>query len=236
MIFKQLVDSRTEVLGYLLGDPIGLEAVLIDAVDDLAEDYPQLLRRFGLRLRYLAQTHKPEGHRSAAPVLREETGARLAASDKADWSVSDVALRHGDRLHFGEETMEVLHVPGHTPCSVAFLWRDRLFTGHTLLAGRLGCPAQSGGDAEALCANARRTLLGLADETLVFPGRRHRGRRVTTIAEERESNSDLAAGEACAEGLRRRCGSEPYPGWQGPQPSKSNESQRLQTGAGQQEF
>lgn len=209
MIFKQLVDPRTGAIAYLLGDPIGLEAILIDAADDRAEDYLELLRRFGLRLRYLAQTHRPEDYRSAAPGLRQETGSRLAISEEADWSGSDRALRHGDLLHFGEEALEVLHVPGHTPCSVAFRWRDRLFTGDTLLAGGLGCPAKEGGDAERLCASARNVLLGLPDETLVFPGRLRRGRRVTTVAEEQETSPDLAAGRACSGELRRRCGLAP---------------------------
>jgi glyoxylase-like metal-dependent hydrolase (beta-lactamase superfamily II) len=206
MIFRQLVDSRSGALGYLLGDPIGQEAVVIDAAHGLADEYRRLLHHHGLALRYLAETHLHEDHLSAAPGLREATGARLVAGEGGGWACSDLALRHGDLLHFGEETLEVLHVPGHTPCSVAFRWRDRVFTGDSLLPGALGCPEGPGGDAEALCASARNVLLGLSGEILVFPGRLRNGRRVTTIAEERETNPDLAAGAQCAQAVRRRCG------------------------------
>ena len=206
MIFRQLVASRSGALGYLLGDPIGQEAVVIDAADGLADEYLRLLRHHGLVLRYLAETHLHEDRLSAAPALREATGAGLVAGAGGGWVGSDLALRHGDLLHFGEETLEVLHVPGHTPCSLALRWRDRVFTGDTLLPGALGCPAGPGGDAEALCASTRHVLLGLSEEILVFPGRLRSGRRVTTIAEERETNPDLAAGVPCAEALRRRCG------------------------------
>jgi glyoxylase-like metal-dependent hydrolase (beta-lactamase superfamily II) len=206
MIFRQLVDSRSGALGYLLGDPIGQEAVVIDPADGLADEVRRLLHHHGLTLRYLAETHRHEDHLGAAPPLREATGAPVVAGEGGGSACADLALRHGDLLHFGEETLEVLQVPGHTPCSLAFRWRDRVFTGDTLLAGALGCPQGPGGDAGALCASARDVLLGLSGEILVFPGRLRNGRRVTTIAEERETNPDLAAGAQCAEAIRRRCG------------------------------
>jgi len=208
MIFKQLYDPRSGALSYLLGDPIGSEGVLIDPIYEQAGEYLRLLRLFGLRLRYLVETRLPDGHISASPVLREETGARVAIHGAAELGCADLRIQHGDLLHFGEETLGVLHAPGVSPCASAFRWNDRLFTGETLLVGRLGCPDGQGGNARTLCDSVRQTLFSLPPETLVFPGRDWDGRRVSSLAQERNTNPDLQA-PSCAEALEGRCKDDP---------------------------
>ena len=204
MIFKQLYDPATGTLSYLLGDPIGSEAALVDPVPDQAPRYRELLRTCGLRLRHLVETRLPDTHPSASPGLREETGARLALHRAEGAACADRFLEHGDRLHFGEETVAVLHVPGVSPGAVALHWGDRLLTGDTLLVGRLGCPAGDRGDSDSLCASVHRTLLALPADTLVLPGRDRDGRRVSSLAQEVLTNPDLEEGP-CAERLRMRC-------------------------------
>ncbi|MBF5043832.1 MBL fold metallo-hydrolase [Aggregicoccus sp. 17bor-14] len=47
-------------------------------------------------------------------------------------------LFDGQVLELDGERLRVLHLPGHTPGSVAFLWHDLLFTGDALMARRGG--------------------------------------------------------------------------------------------------
>jgi len=47
-------------------------------------------------------------------------------------------VKDGDELNAGGETLRVIHVPGHTPGSVALQWRDLLFTGDALMRRRGG--------------------------------------------------------------------------------------------------
>lgn len=42
-----------------------------------------------------------------------------------------------DVLKIGEETISVVHIPGHTPDSVGYVWRDHFFTGDAVFAGGL---------------------------------------------------------------------------------------------------
>jgi glyoxylase-like metal-dependent hydrolase (beta-lactamase superfamily II) len=72
------------------------------------------------------------------------------------------------------------------------LWRDRVFTGDTLLIGDCGSSTGDGGDAGVLYDSITRKLLTLADETLVYPAHDHAGRRVSCIGEQRAANSKLA--------------------------------------------
>ncbi|MFP4560630.1 MAG: MBL fold metallo-hydrolase [Thiohalorhabdus sp.] len=205
MIFRQLMDPGTGALSYLLGDPVAGEGVLVDPVYEQSREYLELLRYFGLRLRYLVETRLHDGRLSASPVLREESGARIAVHGAAGLGCADLRLHHGDLLHFGEETAEILHVSGISPCAVALHWRDRLFTGEALLAGRLGCPSQESGDPASLCAGIRERLFHLPGEILVFPGWAWDGRRVSTLAQEWDTNPDLLAKEACSEMIAARC-------------------------------
>lgn len=53
-------------------------------------------------------------------------------------------LRDGQVLELDGERVQVVHVPGHTPGSVAYLWKDLLFTGDALMRRRNGVgPAPS---------------------------------------------------------------------------------------------
>jgi len=46
--------------------------------------------------------------------------------------------KDGQELSLDGETIRVIHVPGHTPGSALYLWRDVLFTGDSLVKGRKG--------------------------------------------------------------------------------------------------
>jgi len=47
-------------------------------------------------------------------------------------------VKDGDELDVDGERLRAIHLPGHTPGSVAFLWRDVLFIGDTLVANKRG--------------------------------------------------------------------------------------------------
>ncbi len=47
-------------------------------------------------------------------------------------------VKDGEELSADGETLRVIHVPGHTPGSAMYLWRDVLFTGDSLIATKRG--------------------------------------------------------------------------------------------------
>jgi rhodanese-related sulfurtransferase len=104
----------------------------------------------------------------------------------------DRLLAEGDVILFGHEEILTIATPGHTPGSVSYLWRDRVFTGDTLLIGGCGRTDFQNGSAEALWHSITEKLFKLDEQILVYPGHDYKGRRVSSIGEERRFNARLA--------------------------------------------
>ena len=87
-------------------------------------------------------------------------------------------IADGDRIG----PFKVLHLPGHSPGSVAFYDEDsaQLYSGDTLFSGGVGRTDLSGGDGPALDRSLRR-LFALETGVAVFPGHGD----ATTIGKER---------------------------------------------------
>lgn len=190
MIFRQFCTPDQDI-SYVLADPVSRYAALLDPEIGAESDYLEIVRRLDLRLIYVIETHLHESHLSAAPALRAETGARLVTHSSVDVDCVDMHVDDGDRLYVGEELLSVVATPGHSACSLSYLWRDRVFTGHTLLAGETGSCLRADADAGRLFDSVRERLFALPDETLVYPGRVTDRRRISSIGQERAANNDL---------------------------------------------
>lgn len=98
----------------------------------------------------------------------------------------DIALKDRDILYLGQEPIEVIAVPGHSPGGVSFYCPESAFviSGDTLFHGSIGRTDLSGGDFTALIDSVRRRLLTLPPDTVVLPGHGPE----TTIGAEASSN------------------------------------------------
>ncbi len=192
MFFKQLFDPASSTLTYLIADDSNHEAVLIDPVTEQVERDVRLLREHGLALKYTLETHVHADHVTAAHVLKQATGARTAVCRDCNAQGYDCLLKDGDVILFGHEEILTIATPGHTPGSVSYLWRDRVFTGDTLLIGGCGRTDFQNGSAEALWHSITEKLFKLDEQILVYPAHDYKGRRVSSIGEERRFNARVA--------------------------------------------
>ncbi len=193
MIFRQLFDETTWTYTYLIADPDSKEAIFIDPVNTHIEDYLDLLEEYSLQLKYSLETHVHADHITASGLLRQRTGAQTAVARLCGADTADIQIQDGDIFELGEhEQIKVIATPGHTPGSISFLWRDRVFTGDSLFIGGCGRTDFQGGDAGALYDAITQRLFTLPDETLVYPGHDYRGRWVSCIKQERTTNPRLA--------------------------------------------
>ncbi|MDN3480414.1 MBL fold metallo-hydrolase [Arthrobacter sp. APC 3897] len=169
---------------YLLTDKDTGAQVLIDA----AADFPAVSRMLGEaaadaavppKVELIVTTHSHWDHVRALPEAVESTGARTAAGseDAADIEVpTDVLLDQGDTLRFGNSELTAIKLRGHTPGSVALLYRDpsgpaHLFTGDSLFPGGLGNTQQDPERFASLYADTvERVFDYLPDDTVVHPG------------------------------------------------------------------
>ena len=99
------------------------------------------------------------------------------------------ALADGDTVELGGTVLRVLHVPGHSPGSVAFYDEAGgvLIGGDVLFAGSIGRTDLWQGSLEVLLASIRDQILVLPDDTVVYAGHGPS----TTVGAERRSNPFL---------------------------------------------
>src|SRR5262245_27520935 len=192
MFFRQLFDPASSTLSYLVADDTSHEAVLVDPVIEQTERDVRLLREHGLTLKYTLETHVHADHVTAAQALKQATGAQTAVCRDCNAQGYDRLLDDGDVILFGQGEILTIATPGHTPGSVSYLWRDRVFTGDTLLIGGCGRTDFQNGSAEALWHSITEKLFKLDDQILVYPGHDYKGRRVSSIGEEKRFNARVA--------------------------------------------
>jgi glyoxylase-like metal-dependent hydrolase (beta-lactamase superfamily II) len=163
------------------------ETVVIDPGDDPVKIQQQLGK---LAVRWLVFTHAHPGHVGAKDALKAATGAPTAmhlADATANLKSADRYLVTGDSLPFGTFTLEVLATPGHSPGGLSFKVGNHLFTGDTLMAGRIGRVDVPGSSPQQLAMSLHAGLMTLPDNTVVYPGHGPN----TTIGTERIQNPYL---------------------------------------------
>ncbi len=122
--------------------------LLIDAADE-PQRLLALVEEGGGGLEVVVTTHQHWDHVRALEEVVAATGARTAAgaedADALPVPVDD-RLRHGDSVRFGDVTMDVVALRGHTPGSVALAYRDTAGPGgvHPPLHRRLALPRWRG--------------------------------------------------------------------------------------------
>ncbi len=99
-------------------------------------------------------------------------------------------LEGGDRVEVGEQTLEVLHCPGHTPGHVVLVHRAQklAFVGDVLFAGSVGRTDFPRGNTQQLLQSIREKLFPLGDDVKFVPGHGP----MSTFGVERNTNPFVA--------------------------------------------
>jgi glyoxylase-like metal-dependent hydrolase (beta-lactamase superfamily II) len=155
---------------YLVACAETKEAVVIDAGDDAPKIISQL---DGLTVKWIVFTHAHAGHTSAKDAVKAATQATTAmhlADATTQLKSADRYLTSSDSLPFGQFALDVLITPGHTPGGLSFKVGNHLFTGDTLLAGKIGRVDLPGSSPQQMLLSLHGQLLTLPDNTVVYPG------------------------------------------------------------------
>jgi len=202
MLFRQLIEPLSSTYTYLLACEETNCAILIDPVLPAWREALAVTRQLGLTLEYTLDTHIHADHITAARRLRSEADSRIAHPAHDGLDCVDVAVREGVPLEVGGLRIEPLFTPGHTDGHHAYRVGDRVFTGDALLIDGCGRTDFQNGDARALYRSVHDKLFTLPDDTLVYPAHDYKGRRVSTIAQEKDRNPRLGGGKSLDEFVR----------------------------------
>ena len=162
---------------YLLRCTASGEGLLIDAADE-APRIRELVTFDGPPVSAILTTHRHPDHWQALATIADEAGAAIYAGD-ADADALPVAvderLQQGDTITVGDLTLDVIALRGHTPGSVAVVYRDpsgipHLFIGDSLFPGGVG-KTTTPADFQSLIDDVEQRIFDvLPDETWVYPG------------------------------------------------------------------
>jgi glyoxylase-like metal-dependent hydrolase (beta-lactamase superfamily II) len=129
-------------------------------------------------LRTIVTTHRHGDHWQALAAVAEATGAETVAHPLDAPSLPVTVTRtvsHGDTVTVGDVSLQVIHLRGHTPGSIALLYEDteghpHLFTGDSLFPGGVGRTSDPTDFASLLGDVQERIFDLLPDQTWVYPG------------------------------------------------------------------
>lgn len=186
---------------------------VIDPGEGAADVLLPIIRAEALNVQAILCTHAHHDHIAGLESLRSALGELPLYGHPAeqDWygdpalnlsayldgppssaRAPDHVLTEGDVLSLGPTHWRVMHVPGHSPGSVALVCdaANVAIVGDTMFAGSIGRSDLPGADPAVLAASLARMLRDLPDPTAVHPGHGPS----TTIGAERRSNPFLQRG------------------------------------------
>ena len=110
-------------------------------------------------------------HRFDEPCLTDASRSlfQMIGYNERSFAPAERLLSDGDTIRLGDDTLRVIHTPGHTAGSVSYLCGDFLITGDTLFdmgVGRCDFPS---GDSGALNMSLRR-LANEYPDSKIYPG------------------------------------------------------------------
>jgi glyoxylase-like metal-dependent hydrolase (beta-lactamase superfamily II) len=153
------------------------EGLLIDAANE-ADRLRDLVTFEGEPVSAILTTHRHFDHWQALAETADYAGAAVYAGvdDADDLPVAvDERLEHGDEITVGDLSLSIIGLRGHTPGSIAVLYRDpegspHLFTGDSLFPGGPGRTTNPADFTSLMDDLEARVFDTLPDETWFYPG------------------------------------------------------------------
>lgn len=208
MKVEQQMVGMMGVCCYILSCEQTSKAAIVDPGGD-EQRLLELVQASNLEVEYIIATHGHPDHVCGNRRIKEATGAAIVMHEADDDFFSqdqvknyfsmlgleatpptDIRVKDGDSISFGEVSLKVIHTPGHTPGGMCLYNKPDLITGDTLFVGGIGRTDFPGGSHHELISSIQQKLLKLPPETIVWPGHGYGGSR-STIGEEHRSNPYL---------------------------------------------
>jgi glyoxylase-like metal-dependent hydrolase (beta-lactamase superfamily II) len=237
---KAFFDKATSSFSYIVYKEEGGACAIIDAVlnydprsahtsSHSADEMIRFMQEHRLSLNWILETHVHADHFSAAHYLQSTLGGKIAIgahiehtqrlfnpffylqkNNATPENFFNVLLHDNQTFSIGELTVTALHVPGHTPCDIAYHIEDTIFVGDTLFMPNLGTARCDfpGGNPATLYKSIQR-ILSFPDHTRLFmchdyPDQQHIPQCESSVGEQRTHNIHVREGISEADFIAMR--------------------------------
>ena len=207
LYLEQILVGPMENFIYLIGSKRTREVALIDPAWDV-EGLLNHIQARDLKLSCVLVTHYHPDHvgggmgghsiEGLAELLEKESVKTFVNKHEAEGlkkvtGLSDIDMNEvdsGDHLKIGDNDIEFLHTPGHTPGSQCFKVNNNLISGDTLFVQGCGRVDLPGSNSEDMFHSLRK-LSDLPDDTIIYPGHNYGPKESETLEKVKEINSYL---------------------------------------------
>jgi len=207
LYLEQLLVGPMDNFIYLIGSKSTREVAIIDPAWDI-DALLNHIKEKDLKLASVLVTHYHPDHIGGGmgghsiegiAELLEKDPVKIfvhkleAEGVKKVTGVSDIDLNiveSGDHLTIGENDIEFLHTPGHTPGSQCFKVNNNLVSGDTLFVQGCGRVDLPGSNSEDMFHSLQK-LSALPNETILYPGHNYSAEPYESMERVKEINTYL---------------------------------------------
>ena len=191
---------------YIVGDEATMSCALIDPAFETTRILKEV-EKVGLQAVSVINTHGHFDHTLGNSRIIKATRAKLYIHEldadmlQKSWTrpisrlitgrnspAPDQLLKDGDLIPIGNESLKVIHTPGHTRGGICLYTPGHVFTGDTLFVDSVGRTDFKGGTLNGLIKSIKEKLYCLPDNTIVWPGHDYSTRSNSAIGQEKKNN------------------------------------------------
>ena len=163
------IQCLTDNYAYVINDNFSKTVGVVDPSE--AHPIITFLEKNNLNLNYILNTHHHFDHIGGNLELKKKYKAKIVGfiNDKHRIPGIDITLTDNERWNFGNTSVKVLHIPGHTLGHICFFFEKEkiAFTGDTLFS--LGCGRIFEGDHNQMLTSLNK-IKKLPKDTMIYCG------------------------------------------------------------------
>jgi len=184
------IPCLTDNYAYIINDNISKIVGVVDPSE--ATPVIAFLKKKNLQLNYILNTHHHFDHIGGNLELKKIYKAKVVGfvGDKHRIPEIDITLSNNEKWIFGNETVKILHIPGHTLGHICFFFEKEkiAFTGDTLFS--LGCGRIFEGDHNQMLTSLNK-IKKLPKDTMIYCGHEYTYKNAKFCIKYDSGNIDL---------------------------------------------
>ncbi len=137
------------------------------------EEILKEINSLGFKVKYIINTHFHFDHTEANEAIREATGAEILIHEKEKSFINfkpDRFIKDKEKITIGDDTLEVIHTPGHTKGGICLAGEKYVFTGDTVFKNGYGRTDLPGGSQSEILNSLQKLRSLLKPGNIICPG------------------------------------------------------------------